>query len=85
MLINVSTPLSILHILPPLLHVQLILAVGQGEHPQLAARPLGACGEDVRHQQRQATIVVQPPDINRALQRDASHVTYMLLLGGNVS
>ena len=46
----------------PGLHVDLIVVVGQLEHPELAVLELLPCLKDVRQQQGEPAIVVQPPE-----------------------
>lgn len=49
-----------------LLKLQLRLAVGQGKDPQLARAPVSPRADDVRQEQGQASVVVQPVHVDDA-------------------
>jgi len=51
----------------PGLHVDLIVVVGQLEHPELAVLELLPGLKDVRQEQGEPAIVVQPPDVDKAV------------------
>merc|ERR1719341_2970698 len=48
----------------PRLSVQLVLPVGQAEHPQLAVGELLPCCEYVGNKEGEASVVVEPPDVD---------------------
>lgn len=50
----------------PLLELQLEVSVGEREDPQLAVRPGGALRDDVRQQDGEPAVVVQPPHVQGA-------------------
>ena len=56
----------------PGLHVDLIVVVGQLEHPELAVLELLPGLKDVRQEQGEPAIVVQPPEQNSCLVEDGS-------------
>merc|ERR1719220_1903330 len=51
----------------PGLHVDLVVVVGQLEHPELAVLELLPGLKDVRQEQGEPAIVVQPPDVDKAV------------------
>ena len=50
----------------PGLHVELAGLVGQGKHTQLAILKLFSGFDDVRNEESEATVIVQPPHVNSA-------------------
>lgn len=52
--------------LPVLLAGCLLLVVGQAKDPQNGIGPIGTGSQNVRKEHRQATIVIQPPDVDCA-------------------
>ncbi len=46
--------------------VQLVPLVGEGEHPEAAFPELRPRGEDVGQEEGQATVVVEPPDVEES-------------------